>query len=63
MMLCTFKIMIHWTYIPFSITLLISAILLVKIFKEDDASTAIFDLIALVFFLLISVLWGIFFIW
>jgi len=55
--------MINLTYIPFSIGLIICLLLLVKIFKEDDAGSTLFDLIALLFSLVLTLLWGIFFIW
>lgn len=52
--------MIHWIYIPFSIGLIICVMILIKIFKEDDPGSAIFDLIALLFYLVLALLWVIF---
>jgi hypothetical protein len=55
--------MIDWTYIPFSIGLIICAIYLVKLLKEKDAFSGIETLAIFLMCLIATILWGGVFIW
>jgi len=55
--------MIHWTYIPFSIGLIICVIYLIKLLKEKNAFSGIETLVIFLMSLIATVLWGGVFIW